>query len=83
MANWTVSDELDARLRERLGVQDPAAFAEQVIAERLDEEDNPEVAAEVDRQIRQSKAELKAGQGIDARQGMRAIADEFGINLNR
>lgn len=83
MANWTISDELDTRLRERLGVEDPAAFAEQLIAERLDEEDDPETSAEIDRQIRQSRTELKADQGVDARQGMRAIADEFGINLDR
>lgn len=83
MAEWTISDELDTRLRDRLGVEDPAAFAERLITDHLDEEDAPEVAAEIDRQIRQSQAELAEGQGIDAREGMRGIADEFGINLDR
>ena len=83
MANWTVSDELDARLRERLGVEDPAAYAERIITDQLDWEDDPEYSAEVDRQIKQSRAELAAGRATDAREGMRQIADEFGINLKR
>ncbi|MEO0966627.1 MAG: hypothetical protein AAFY08_16125 [Planctomycetota bacterium] len=83
MANWTISDELDTRLRERLGVEDPAAFAEQVIAERLDEAEDPEERAIVDAQIEQSEAELARGEGVDAREAMIEIADEFGINLDR
>lgn len=81
MATWTISDELDARLRERLGITDPAAFAERVLRDHLDEEEDPAYTAEVDRQIKLSRAELDAGLGIDARQGMRQIANEFGIEL--
>lgn len=81
MANWIISDELDARLRERLGVDDPAAYAERLLRDHLDEEEDPAYIAEVDRQIKQSQAEFDAGQGIDARKGMRQIADEFGIEL--
>lgn len=83
MANWIISDELDARLRERLGVDNPAAFAERLIADHLDEEDDPAYAAEVDRKIKLSMQEFKAGKFIDAREGMCQIAAEHGIKLDR
>lgn len=83
MANWVISDELDARLRERLGIADPAAFAERLITDHLDEEDDPAYAAELDRKIKQSMREFRAGKFIDAREGMRKIAAEHGIKLDR
>jgi hypothetical protein len=83
MANWTVSDELDARLRERLGVEDPAAFAERIITDQLDTAADPAERAIVDEQIDASEADIAAGRVTDARQAMRAIADEFDLNLKR
>jgi len=84
MATWTISDELDARLRKHLGIQDPAAFAERVLTDHLDEaEEDPAYTAELDRKIEQSMKEFEAGRGIDAIEGMLAIAAEKGINLER
>lgn len=83
MANWIISDELDARLRERLGIADPAAFAERVLRDHLDEEEDPEYVAELDRKIKQSMEEFRAGKFIDAREGMRKIAAEHDIKLDR
>ena len=83
MANWTVSDELDARLRERLGVADPAAFAERVITDHLDEEEDPAYQAIVDANIKASEEDIEAGRVTDAREAMRRIAAEKGVKLNR
>jgi len=83
MATWTISDNLDARLRKHLGIEDPAAYAERVLADHLDCEQDPEMQAIVDADIAASEADIKAGRITDARQAMMQIADEFGINVKR
>ena len=54
-----------------------------VIDDRLTWDNDPVVKAQVDAQIKQSVAELERNEGVDARQAMREIAEEFGIKLNR
>lgn len=83
MATWTVSDELDARLRAHLGMEDVSAYVEGLIAEQFDDDEDPAYRAAVDAKIKQSQAEFADGKGVDARQAMREIADEFGIDLSR
>jgi len=79
MATWTVNDELDARLRDRVG-GDVSAYVEQVITDHLAIEDDPAFRAESDEQIRRSVQELDSGEGVDARGAMKQIADDFGIS---
>lgn len=83
MANWRISDELDARLRQRLGDADVVEYVEQLITDQLDFEDDPATRAEVDAQIKASLADIEAGRVIDAREAMRQIAREKGIKLDR
>jgi hypothetical protein len=83
MAEWHVSDELDARLRERLGGHDVAEYVEQVIAGQLDFEDDPATQARVAEQIRDSEGDIETGRVTDAREAMRQIAAEKGIKLDR
>jgi len=85
MANWTVSDELDARLRKQFGVENPAAFAERLVADHLDTQDDedPVVRAMVDADIAASEADIEAGRVTEARQAMREIADKHGLDFNR
>lgn len=45
--------------------------------------DDPESRARVAARMKRGIAEIDAGQGMDARQSLREIADEFGINLDR
>ena len=78
MATWHVSDELDARLREHLHGGDPGDYVEQLIANQLTYEQ--ELAAA--KRIKQGFDEIDRGEGINARDSMRQIADEFGINLD-
>lgn len=55
--------------------------AEEAALKRLACEDDPAFRAKVSAKIQQSIDEIESGQRIDARQSMREIADEFGINL--
>ena len=48
MANWTVSDELDARLRQRLGRRDVAEYVEGLITDQLNYDEDPAYRAAVD-----------------------------------
>lgn len=83
MANWQVSDELDARLRDRLGDGDVSAYVEHVIAEQLAFEDDPATQADIEHQISASEADIEAGRVGDARKTMRRIADNKNINFDR
>lgn len=83
MATWTVSDELDARLRQRLGGDDVAEYVESLLIDQLNYDDDPAYRAEVDAQIKASEADIAAGRVIDAREAMRTIARDKGIKFNR
>ena len=83
MANWTVSDELDSRLRERLGVGDIAGYVEGLITDQLNYDDDPAYRAKLDEQITASLADIEAGRVTDARDAMRAIAKDKNIKLDR
>jgi len=83
MANWTVSDELDARLREWLGVSDPSAFVEGLITDQLNYDEDPAYRAEVDAQMDGSEADISAGRVTDARQAMTELAAEHGIQIKQ
>lgn len=83
MANWTVSDELDARLRERLGDAGLAEYVESFFQDQLDYEEDPAYRAKVDAQIKASEADIAAGRVMDAREAMRQIADKYGLDFNR
>jgi hypothetical protein len=82
MADWHVSDELDARLRDHID-GDVNAYVEQVIADQLDAEGDPAYRAAVEVQIAASLADIDAGRTQDARQAMRQIAAAKGIKLDR
>lgn len=83
MANWTVSDELDARLRGRLGDAGIAEYVESFFTDQLNYEDDPEYRGAVDAQIKASEADIAAGRVMDARDAMRQIAADKGIKLDR
>jgi predicted transcriptional regulator len=80
-----IPDDQFARLRSHLDKHDGdlAQFISEAIDDRLARQDDPVIQAQVDAQIKQSVAEFERGEGVDARQAMREIADEFGIKLNR
>lgn len=82
MAEWHVSDELDARLRARVD-GDVIKYVEQILTDQLDLEDDPAYRAAVDQQIKASLADVQAGRMQDAREAMRKIASEKGVNLDR
>jgi predicted transcriptional regulator len=82
MAEWHVSDELDARLRAHVD-GDVNEYVEQIITEQLDYEEDPAYRAAVDEQIKASLADIEAGRVVDARQAMRKIAADKGIKLDR
>jgi len=85
MAHLDIFDELNARLRSRLADQggDVRAFVERLIQDQLDYEDDPLLRSQLLEKTRQEMAEIDAGLGVDARESMREIAEEFGINLKR
>jgi hypothetical protein len=87
MAEVTVHipDEQLARLHAYLAQQggNLADFVSEAVDDRLAWEDDPMIQSEVDARIRKSISELDRGEGIDARQAMRELADGFGIKLNR
>ncbi|MFI4859488.1 MAG: hypothetical protein ACIAXF_02280 [Phycisphaerales bacterium JB063] len=57
--------------------------AAQVTPNRLPCEDDPAWRAETVKRIKRGMAEIEAGQSRPAKQGLRAVADEFGIKLDR
>lgn len=83
--NVQLPDDLDARLRSHLAAQgeDVAQFVTRAVQEQLACESDAAHQAQVSASIQRSAAEFDAGQGLDARQAMRQIADEFGIKLRR
>ncbi len=83
MANWTVSDELDARLRKRLGQAEVAEYVESFFIDHLDYEEDPAYRAKVDAQIKASEQDIAAGRVMDAREAMRKIASAKGIQRKR
>ena len=85
MANWIVADELDTRLRERYGVEDPVAFIERLIADHFDtqNDENPDVRAMVEADIKASQADIKVGRVTEARQAMRELAEKHGFDFDR
>lgn len=83
MADWKVSDELDARLRAKLGCDDVSEYVEAVLTDQLNYDEDPACRAAVDAQVKQSVSEFEHGQGVDARQAIRDIADEFGLDIQR
>jgi predicted transcriptional regulator len=82
MAEWTVDvpDDLDARLKSHLAEHggDLAEFVSQAVDERLTLE-NDDLQAEITAKVEQGLAEIEAGRGVDAREAMRQIAEEFGL----
>ncbi len=82
MAQWHVSDKLDARLRAHVD-GDVNEYVERIITDQLDVEDDPAYRVAVDEQIKASLADVEAGRVQDARQAMREIAAEKGIKLDR
>ncbi len=83
MAPWNVPDDLDARVRQHVGDGDVAEYVQQVITGQLDFEDNPATQAEVDDQMKESMADIEAGRVMEAREAMRMIAKEKGIQFDR
>lgn len=83
MAQWSVSDELDARLRDRLGGGDPSAYVQRIIADQLDFEDDPAFQAEALAKIKKGMAEIDNGDGVDGPETTQQVADEFGIKRHR
>lgn len=83
MANWIVSDELDARLRERLGDAGLAEYVESFFQDQLDYEEDPAYRARVDAQILASEADIAAGRVMDARDAMRKLAADKGFKFDR
>ena len=83
MANWIVSDELDARLRKRLGDVAIAEYVESFFTDHIDYEEDPAYRAAVDADLAASEADIAAGRVMDAREAMHKIAADKGIKLNR
>lgn len=83
MATWNVSDELDARLRQRLGGENVAKYVETFFTDYLNYEEDPAYRAEVDAQIEASEADIDAGRVTEARDAIRSIARQKGIKLDR
>ena len=78
MAKWNVPDELDARVRERVG-DDVESYVAQVINGHLDLEDDPDVQAELIASTRRGIEDADAGKVKDARLAMKEIAEKHGI----
>ena len=83
MATWTVSDELDARLRKRLGDGDVASHVEALLTDQLNYEEDTAYRAEVRAQIDASEADIDADRVTKAREAMRTIAREQNIDFER
>jgi len=80
MAKWNVSDELDARVRERVG-DDVGSYVEQLVAGQLDLEDDPELQAELIARTTRGHADADEGRVHDARDAMNDLASKHGLNL--
>ena len=78
MAKWEVSDELDARVRERSG-GDVDAYIEQLVSSQLDLEDDPAVQAELIARTKQGYADIDAGRVRDGREVMNELAKKHGL----
>lgn len=78
MAKWEVSDELDARVRERAG-GDVEAYIEQLVKNQLDLEDDPALQAELIARTRRGHADADAGRVRDAREAMNGLARKHGL----
>jgi hypothetical protein len=83
MANWTVSDQLDARLRDRLGDDSVSRYVETLIADQLNYDDDQTYRSQVDAQMAASEADIAAGRVEDARRSMSSIAARKGIHTDR
>lgn len=83
MANWTVSDRLDARLRDRLGDGNVVEYVEALIADQLNYDDHADYRSQVDQQMAGTEADIAADRVIDARQAMRVIATRKNISPDR
>ena len=79
MAKWTVTDELDARVREHVGDGEVNRYVEQIIAGQLDYEETPELRTQLTARTRRGIADAEAGRVRDAREVMRALADKHGL----
>lgn len=82
MAKWEVSDELDARVRERSG-ENVGAFIEQLVSSQLDLEDDPAIQAELIARTKQGYADVDAGQIHDGREAMTGLAKKHGLTPPR
>lgn len=78
MAKWEVSDELDARVRQRTG-DDVRAYIEQLVTSQLDLEDDPALQTELIARTKQGYADLDAGRVRDAREAMDELAKKHGL----
>lgn len=83
MASWIVSDQLDARLRQRLSDTELSDYIESFFVDQLDYEENQAYCAQVNEQIADSESDIAAGRVTDARAAMRQIADDQNIQLDR
>ena len=83
MAQWNVSDELDARLRTYLDEEggDVTSFVEQAVADQLRYESDPEYRAQTLDKIRRGMAEIDAGNGVRDKDALRRIARNHGLSV--
>ena len=80
-----IPDELEARVRSYLHArgEDLASFTARAFDEQLALDDDPVLQAELVDQTRRAKAEVDAGQGIEARDAMCQIAAAKGLKFAR
>jgi|TARA_B100000609_G_scaffold18277_1_gene13237 hypothetical protein len=78
MATWTISDDLDTRLRQRVG-DDVELFVENIISVQLDCENDPLVQAELIARSKRGMAEIESGQGIEAGEAKQQLNRELGF----
>ncbi|MFW5681543.1 MAG: hypothetical protein ACOC1G_00920 [Phycisphaeraceae bacterium] len=83
MATWTVSDELDARLRKKVGERDVASYVETLLTDQLNCEEDADYRNEVQAQLDASEADIAAGRVTEARDAMRRIAHQHGVDFDR
>lgn len=83
MATWTVSDELDERLRKRLGGGDVATYVEMLLTDQLNYDEDPAYRPEVQAQIDASEADIAVDRVTEARRAMRSIARQHGLDFDR
>ncbi|MEM6394135.1 MAG: hypothetical protein AAF797_15315 [Planctomycetota bacterium] len=83
MAYWTVSDQLDARLRQRLDDKELSDYIESFFVDQLDYEEDQAYRSQVNEQIADSESDIAAGRVTDARAAMRQIATDQDLKLDR